>query len=509
MTASGVTGAHLEQEVKLDVWPGFTLPELVGVADGVSAVPPATSHLVATYHDTADLRLARAGISLRHREGDGTGWTLKLPADVPAPEGTVSRTETTFAGGPEEVPSEVLARLMAWTRNALLVPVARLETERATVLLRDGEGATLVEVVDDEVSAYDGSHLALRFREVEVEAGESTPDDLVAKVVARLREAGARPGGHRTKVGRVLGPRASEPGDLDLPPLGDDPTVTEVLQAGIARSVGLIVHHDAVVRAGVDPEGVHQARVGTRRLRSDLRAFGSLLLPAWAASLRDELSWLADALGSVRDADVLLERLHRHVAGLPEEERAAGAALVERLRAEREAARSRLLDVLDDQRYLDLLDRLVDAVHHPAVVARADRPARKVLPGLAAEPWKRLRKAVQALPADPPEDDLHAVRIRAKRARYAAEVAAVAAGKPARRFAKAVAGLQEVLGALQDAAVSEDWLRAAADDVDPASAAVARRLADEERAEIERLRHAWATAWRAVDDKGLRSWLRT
>ena len=505
----GVTGAHLEQEVKLDVWPGFALPELVGVADGVAAVPPATSHLVATYHDTADLRLARAGISLRHREGDGTGWTLKLPADVPAPEGAVSRTETTFAGGPEEVPSEVLARLVAWTRNALLVPVARLETDRTTVLLRDGEGATLVEVVDDEVSAYDGSHLALRFREVEVEAGADAPDDLVSKVVARLREAGARPGAHRSKVARVLGPRSGEPGDLDLPPMGDDPTVAEVLQAGIARSVGLIVHHDAVVRAGVDPEGVHQARVGTRRLRSDLRAFGSLLLPAWAAALRDELSWLADALGAVRDADVLLERLQQRVASLPEGDRPAGRALVERLGAEREAARSRLLDVLDDQRYLDLLDRLIDAVHHPAVVARADRPARKVLPGLAAEPWKRLRKAVQALPADPPEEDLHAVRIRAKRARYAAEVAAVAAGKPARRFAKAVAGLQEVLGALQDAAVSEAWLRLAAAEVDAAPAGVALRLADEERAEIERLRQAWTTAWKAVDDKGLRSWLRT
>ena len=507
----GVTGAHLEQEVKLDVWPGFALPELVGVADGVAAVPPVTSHLVATYHDTADLRLARAGISLRHREGDGTGWTLKLPADVPAPEGSVSRTETTFAGSAEEVPSEVLARLMAWTRNALLVPVARLETERTTVLLRDGEGTTLVEVVDDEVSAYDGSHLALRFREVEVEAGAEAgaPDDLVAKVVARLQEAGARPGGHRSKVARVLGPRAAEPGDLDLPPPGDAPTVAEVLQAGFARSVSLIVHHDGVVRVGVDAEGVHQARVGTRRLRSDLKAFASLLLPAWAGSLRDELSWLADALGDVRDADVLLERLQQHVAGLPEEDRAAGSVLVERLVAEREAARSRLLDVLDDQRYLDLLDRLVDAVHHPGVVTRADRPARKVLPGLAAEPWKRLRKAVRALPADPPENQLHRVRIRAKRARYAAEVAAVAAGKPARRFAKAVAGLQEVLGALQDAAVSEAWLRLAAAEVDAAPAAVALRLADEERAEIERLRRAWTTAWEAVDDKGLRRWLRT
>lgn len=503
----GVTGEHLEQEVKLEVWPGFVLPELVGVDDGVAAVPAEMSRLVARYYDTADLRLARAGISLRHREGDGTGWTLKLPADVPGAEGAVSRTETTFAGGPEAVPDEVRRRLLAWTRSALLVPVARLQTRRRTVVLRGEEGGTLVEVVDDEVSAYDGSHLALRFREVEVEAGHGAPADLVPAVVERLRRAGARPGAHRSKVARVLGPRASDPGDLDLPPLGDDPTVAEVLQAGIARSVSLIVHHDAVVRAGIDPEGVHQARVGTRRLRSDLRAYGSLLLPAWAASLRDELSWLADALGAVRDADVLLERLEHRVAALPEGER-AGEVLLARLAAERDGARSALLDVLDDRRYLDLLDRLIDAIHHPAVVDGAGRPARKVLPGLTAEPWRRLRKAVDALGGDPEEAQLHAVRIKAKRARYAAEVAAIAAGRPARRFAKAVAGLQEVLGALQDAAVSEAWLRLAAAELAAGPATVALHLADEERAEIERLRSAWGTAWGVVDHKDLRSWLR-
>ena len=505
----GVIDQHLEQEVKLDVWPGFELPELVGLGAGVDAAPAQTSHLVAIYHDTADLRLARSGISLRHREGDGTGWTLKLPSDVPGAEGAVSRTETTFAGAAQEVPAEVLARLVAWRRHGLLVPVARLETERRTVVLRDGDGATLVEVVDDEVSAYEGEHLALRFREVEVEAGEGAPDWLVAAVVARLAEAGARPGGHRSKVARALGPRACVPGDLDLPPLGDDPTVAQVLQAGIARSVSQIVHHDAVVRAGIDPEGVHQARVGTRRLRSDLRAYGALLLPAWASSLRAELSWLADALGAVRDADVLLERLEHRVSTLPDGERGGGGVLVERMRPQRDAARRHLLEVLDDERYLDLLDRLVDAIHHPAMVDGAGRRAAKVLPGLAAEPWKRLRKAVDALGAEPEDEQLHAVRIMAKRARYAAEVAAIAAGRPARRFAQAVAGLQEVLGALRDAAVSEEWLRSAATDLPPGPAEAAVRMADEEHCEIDRLRHAWGMAWRAVDDKRLRTWLRS
>ena len=506
--ADGVTGEHLEQEVKLDVWPGFALPELVGLPSGAAAAPSEPSELVAIYHDTPDLRLARAGISLRHRSGDGTGWTLKLPADVVAADGALSRTETTFAGGPDEVPPEVLARLSAWTRNALLVPVAHIETLRHTIVITDGHRRPLAEVVDDEVSALHEGHLALRFRELEVEVGEGAPDGLLDAIVGRLVEAGARPGGSRSKVARVLGPRADEPGDLAVPALGSRPSVAQVLAAGIARSVALIVTHDAGVRAGVDAEAVHQARVGTRRLRSDLRTFRSLLLPAWTASLREELSWLADALGRVRDADVLLERLEARVASLPEGERASGESLVSRLRADRAEARRHLLDVLDDQRYLDLLDRLVDAVRHPAVVDAASRPAADVLPGLAAQPWQHLRKAVRALGDDPPDEQLHEVRIRAKRARYAAEVAALVAGKRARRFAKAVAGVQEVLGQLQDASVSEAWLRAAVADVPPATAAVALRLAAEDRAESERVRAGWRTAWEPLADKGLRSWLK-
>ena len=144
----------------------------------------------------------------------------------------------------------------------------------------------------------------------------------------------------------------------------------------------------------------------------------------------------------------------------------------------------------------------------PTSCSSGSRPAADVLPGLAAQPWQHLRKAVRALGEDPPDEQLHEVRIRAKRARYAAEVAALVAGKRARRFAKAVAGVQEVLGQLQDASVSEAWLRDAVADVPPATAAVVLRLAAEDRAEAERVRAVWRTAWEPLADKGLRSWLK-
>ena len=54
---------------------------------------------------------------------------------------------------------------------------------------------------------------------------------------------------------------------------------------------------------------VHQARVAARRLRSDLKTFSLLLEPGWVGRVRDELRWVGDALGAVRDTDVLVNTL--------------------------------------------------------------------------------------------------------------------------------------------------------------------------------------------------------
>ncbi|MGH9000777.1 MAG: hypothetical protein ACRDY7_15465, partial [Acidimicrobiia bacterium] len=70
--------SKLEREVKLAAWGGFQLPPLGDVLDGVTARPAADRVLDAVYHDTPDLRLARSGVSLRHRAGDDPPWTVKL-----------------------------------------------------------------------------------------------------------------------------------------------------------------------------------------------------------------------------------------------------------------------------------------------------------------------------------------------------------------------------------------------------------------------------------------------
>src|SRR5262249_19344734 len=158
-------------------------------------------------------------------------------------------------------------------------------------------------------------------------------------------------------------------------------TVGDVLEYSIAHATNLVLDHDHVIRLDDDIEGVHQARVGTRRLRSNLRTFADAVEPSWATPLRKELKWLARTLGEVRDRDVRLIRLAEAIALLPKRrDRRAGGVIQQRLRDERDVALRRLLDAMRTERYLALLEQLVAAVQSPQLIAEvADRPADEVV----------------------------------------------------------------------------------------------------------------------------------
>ena len=494
-----------ETEVKMGAWAGFELPVLDGLLDEVDCIPRPPRTLMAVYYDTPDLRLARWGVTVRHRSGDGDGWTVKLPEGDDGP--ALVRRELHFDGDAETMPDGASALVLAYARGTPLVPVARIRTERTGVDLVDHEGARVAEVVDDEVSVLHGGRVATRFREVEVELGDRAPSGLMETVVERLRQAGAGAPDATPKVIRALGARALEPPEVEPVALGKRPSAAQLVHHAIAASVVRVLRHDPGVRIGDDPEDVHQARVGTRRLRSDLRTFAPLLDEEWLAALRDELRWFGGVLGAVRDADVLIDRLRRQATTLPEPDTGGLAPLFRRLAKERDEARTALLEAMCSPRYVALLDRLVAAAQAPAVRPRAERPAPDVVPDLVAGPWKRLRKAVEALPADPPVDDLHQVRIFAKRARYAAEAAAPLFGKKAARFGGALARLQEVLGDHQDAVVAEAWLHGAVEGADAAVSLAAGELIGIQRAEAAACRKRWRKVWDKAADKKLRSWL--
>jgi CHAD domain-containing protein len=487
-----------EREVKLGAPPTFHLPSFESSDNGVVGVTHEPERLQTLYLDTDDLALTRWGVSLRHRKGEG--WTLKLPSEGAGD--LLARTELTFDGDPRRPPAEMIDLVRGYVRTADLEPQVRLRTLRRRIDLQDADGQIVARLFDDEVSVLDGRRIAARFRELEAEATEATPDGLLVDLVERLRGEGAGEPDPTPKVVRALGPRAEEPPEVEMTDLGSSPTAGDVVRSALAEAVTRLIRHDVVVRIDTDPEGVHQARVATRRLRSHLRTFAPLLVTDWALELRDELGWLAQVLGRRRDADVMLERIRGRAESLPEQSAHGVKRVLAALEHERSVASEVLEETMRSDRYLNLLDRLVAAAREPALMDEAAASTNDVLPGLVRPPWRSLAKAAKAVSDPPRDEELHAVRIRTKRCRYAAEAVAPVLGKRARAFASDAAKLQDVLGDFNDSAVAERWLR------DWSTRARARdaifaagELAGLERAAEERGRAGWRKAWKRLSRK--------
>ncbi len=367
------------------------------------------------------------------------------------------------------------------------------------VQLLDFDDHRLGDVVDDEVSVLSGRRIAARFRELEVEITDDTPPGTLEDVVRRLRSAGAGPPDPTPKYVRAVGSLATLPPEVVVERPRPDATVGDVVGWALSASTLHLIRHDPVMRLDDDPEGVHQARVASRRLRSDLRTFRTQLDPSWALPLREELRWLGDVLGDARDADVLLQRIQGRMELIPATEQPGFAQVVEALVQRRKASHEVLIEMLRGERYIGLVDRLVEGANEPAVAPGADVSVRTIVPELLKGPWEHLRRAAQAPGARPSDTELHTIRIRAKRVRYAADAITPLMGKPARRFAAAAADLQTVLGEHNDAVVAGSWLRTwAAGHRSGDAAFAAGMLAGIERDSAQDARRRWKKAWKRL-----------
>jgi len=464
-----------EREVKMIVPDSFELPDLHDAVAGASLGDVEERVIDDTYHDTPDLRLARWGCTLRHRRGDG--WTVKIPS--PSKGVVLDREEVGFGGDAGVPPIRALNLVSSLTRGVDVEEVARVRTRRLIRRWLTDDGAMVAELADDQVrgSRPDGGEVI--FREIEVELAADANGGLLDEIVERLTAAKRRSERPIPKVVRVLGPTALQPPDVDIMPLPTKPSARQVIQSAFALSAARLLLQLPAARLGTDPEGVHRARVASRRMRSDLKTFEPLLDADWSAGLRAELEWLIDVLGAVRDIDVLGAKLRDVVDRHPEIDPDAVDRVLHQVRLRRRRGRRRLLRHLGDERAMRLFDHLVIASAEPATLAPANRPARNVMPKLVRKRWKRLDRAIEGLGRHPQPSDLHAVRILAKRLRYATEAVAPAVGKQATRFAEDAARIQDALGELNDAAVTGAWLIAVAEQLDAPAAFSAGQMAQQ------------------------------
>jgi CHAD domain-containing protein len=526
-----MVSVHTEVERKYVADDGFELPPLTdlvagsggGQNRGIAPVvegEPVRQRLAATYFDTADLRLAAAGLTLRRRTGgDDAGWHLKVPAgsntrsEVRQPLGRATRT----------VPASLQKMVWARSLGSALRPVAEIVTERTVRRLVDATGRVVAEVADDRVTARrllatdglgDAAGAATSWREIEVELADGD-GDLLSAVDARLRNSGLAEAPSSSKLAHVLD---VQPSDASGPGTGGKLTAKssagEVLLAHIREQVQVVQAYDLPVRLDA-PDAVHKMRVATRRLRSALTTFKPLFAAEVVRPLRNELKWLAGELGAARDAEVMRDRVRTAVEAQEAAVEADPVAAIadDELGQAYRSAHDRVLTELDGTRYHALLSALDGLVTAPPLTERAAAKAGKTLPRLVARSYTAVRDIVKEADAKPAGDEreelLHDARKGAKRARYAAESVSGIFGKDAVAFATAMEDVQEALGEHQDSVLTRERLRDLARHTASTDAAfLYGRLHALEEAGAEKSQRHFDDAWKAAGRKSLHRWLR-
>ncbi len=449
----------------LDVRPVLRWLQSAAVS-GFTVTPGPAKQLNDTYYDTEDWRVHRARYTCRIRsKADGAELTLKSMAEA---VGSIrSRRELTelladaSALDPLEAPGQCGQLLRSAAGKRPLRPIFNLRTERRTFALADEVGV-IGEIAVDETTIPVGEDVPVHLSRVEVEVDATAVDRARRFVGVLVSAAGLAPAGTSKFEAALIATGQHIPAStLDLGPA----VVAANLNAGDAayaimrkQLIAFLVNEPGT-RLGEDIEALHDMRVATRRLRAAMRIFAPYFSPR-LQPFRDQVGWIASALGEVRDLDVQLERMAEWRRGLTEDQSHALDAVEALLVAKRDVARRHMLSILDSRRYELFLTRFSAALQRgPARNFTAGHISiLAVAPDLLERRYRKLRKAGDAITAKSPPTAYHALRIDAKKLRYALEFVGPIYGKHATEFSTRVTALQDLLGLHQDADVAQDML---------------------------------------------------
>jgi inorganic triphosphatase YgiF len=403
--------------------------------------------------------LLRAGLALRLRL-DGTRWLQTLKTEGQAAAGLHLREEWEWPLPGEALDFGLLAttpeaKLFRAPRlRAALGPVFRTEFERTSLRLAFADGS-LAELCLDRGEIRSGRR-ASAISEAEIELLAGSPVrlfelalELVERVPLRLGQASKAERGYA--LARKVPARAAKAAPLDLNQHGSVATAF----ATIVRSCMVHVQaNETGFLSGRDPEYLHQVRVALRRLRACFSLFKTVIPQAAFAPVMNQLRQQGAALGRARDWDVFVHGMLRALR----EQRADESALIAfqrrcvRLgRAHLRAAQGGVASAAWQRLWLELGQLLAEGAwieEQAALALPVDDFAANLLQQRAATLKKR-GKRLQELDAA----GRHRLRIAAKKLRYAAEFfTALFPKRRLRPYIQSLAGMQEVLGGLNDAA---------------------------------------------------------
>jgi triphosphatase len=452
----------VETELKFQIPAGRS----AALARAVATPLAQRQRLQAAYFDTADRRLAAAGLALRLRR-EGRRWvqTLKGRGD-----GLMARAEheVPVAGGsalPRLEPSRHAGTPVGDSLIALLADGAALHVVYRTDVMRTrrsvASGGARIEIAHDRGHIEAGSGARVAVDEIEFELLSGPPVALLELAhrwadrhglwwdVRTKSERGFRLAEGLHTVPAVHAQAVQVDGNASAP---------AALAALIGNTMQQVLPNAAELAGGSgEPAHLHQLRVGLRRLRTVLREAAP-----WAGSEAEavqalEREWAAPfgALGTARDADVLAQGAWAELASalaaaalppLPAPALGAAGAAADAGATVRGTAMQQLL--LRTQALVLLM-----AAAPPA--GEGGPPAPADTTALLQPLFKKVRRDARAM-ATLDLDGLHRVRKRAKRLRYLLE--ALAPSLKRKALARLLKGLKRALarfGELNDLHTAE------------------------------------------------------
>ena len=460
-----------EREVKLELAP-TSLPLLnkIPLLRRLKVTPKRAAE-ISVYFDTDKHKLRKKGLMLRvRRVGNRYTQTIKAAgnsapferdeweAEIPGKEPDLSLADGT-----------ALEPLLNNKLRRRLKPLFETRVQRTVYPVVD-EAHAIALTVDRGTIDTGTRSLPLCEIELELERGNvaelfGLARELVHALPARLAVKSKSERGYEIIDGEHDVPVKAAP--VDLP--ADAGTCDAFKVIGHACLHQIVGNESALIKG--DPEGVHQMRVGLRRLRAGMSLFAVLLRDSQTAAIKGELKWLAGELGPARELEVLVTRVVAPMKG--QRRRWGGMPSLSREFAERrDAALARAQDTVRSARFraltLDVAawlqagqwatpqdDLVRDRGDLPIAVFAAEELTRR---------WRKVRKKSKAL-AQLDARRRHKLRIQAKKLRYAVEFFAnlfdsKRAVKRRKQFLSTLERLQDGLGDLNDIAVHEERIAA-------------------------------------------------
>jgi inorganic triphosphatase YgiF len=463
---------HREVEIKLDIpaWEARALARASWLNE-LACGPVKRERLVSVYYDTSDLRLHARHAILRVRQtGDRFVQTFKAQSFDDGPLGRLEWESPVDGLKPElrHVRRKDTADLNLKKLRKSLKPIFETTVSRRAVPIR--YRGSLLELAIDQGQVKTGRRRR-PIHEIEVELKEGKPYAVIA-LSKQLASKLAVAFGVASKAERGYALRQNKT-DLPVFPtlivLSKEATAEDAFQV-IATSC---LRHFAANREAVKaerPEGVHQMRVGLRRLRAAISIFKEMLHGSETERIKTDLKWLTEELGPARDMDVLIKQAIGPLMDSAPAPKAV-AILKTDIAAKRDGGFVHAKTAVDSDRFRRLVLQTAFWIAGgqwrksgvDLVVARRKMPVRRfAVHELDRCTAKVIKKLAKIEDLDPRQR--HKLRIAIKKLRYATEYFETlfsdkAAGRRRKRFERGLKALQSSLGKLNDIRVHGDLAR--------------------------------------------------